>query len=84
MMLIAAVFSIATGVGGCGWLISARSVLTDVALWQFSNNPSNSASVAYSTKSLIIMYYTCTGPFSGGSACICVSPAMLHASGSDI
>ena len=34
-MLFAAVLSIATGVGGCGWPIYARYVLIEVAFWHF-------------------------------------------------
>ena len=45
-IMFAAVLSVATGVGGCGWPISVRSILMDVALLQFSNNPPNYASAA--------------------------------------
>ena len=69
-MLFAAVLSIATGVCGCEWLISARAVRIDVAFWQFSNNPPNSASMADSMAFLIMLHYTCTGPFSRDIACI--------------
>ena len=65
-MLFAAVLSVATGVGGCGWTISAMDVRMDVALWNFSNNPTNPASVAYAMMFLMILHYTCTGPFPGG------------------
>ena len=62
-MIFAAVFSIATGVGGFEWPISARAVSIDVALRQFSNNPPNSASVADSITFLITLHSTCNGPF---------------------
>ena len=62
-MLFAAVFSIATGVGGCWWTNSARAVLVDVAFWKFSNNPPNYASVDDAITLLVILYSTCTGPF---------------------
>ena len=34
MILFAAIFSVATVVGGCVWPISPRAVLMDVAFWQ--------------------------------------------------
>ena len=40
-MLVSAVFSIVTAVGGCGRPIYARAILTDVAFLQFSKNPLN-------------------------------------------
>ena len=61
-MLFAAVLSVATGVGGCGWPISARAVLMDVAFCNFSNNPPNYASMDDAIKFLIILNSTCTGP----------------------
>ena len=92
-MLFATVLSIAIGVGGCGWPIYSRSVLVDVAFWQFSNNHPDSASVADSMTFLVILHYTCTGPFYGCIACIVVFdfgpskkylPDLLRASGSDM
>ena len=62
-MLFSAVFSVATGVGGCWWPIYARSILVDVAFWQFSNNPPNYDSVADAMTFLIMLNSTCTGPF---------------------
>ena len=92
-ILFADVFSIAIVVGGCGWPIYARVVLMDVAFYQFSNNPPNSSSVADTMTFLIMLHSTCTGPFSGGIACIGVlgfgprkkyPPALLRDSGSDM
>ena len=92
-MLFAAVFSVVTGDGGCWWPIFDMVILVAVALCQFSNNPPNSASVADAMTSLIIMHYTCTGPFGGGIDCIMVLyfgprkkylPALLCASGFDL
>ena len=93
MMLFAAAFCIAPGVGGCWWTISDRAVLVDVALWDFSNNPPNYASVADTMTFLIVMHSKCTGPFSRGISCIGVFyfghrgkclPALLRASGYDM
>ena len=90
-MMFAAVFSIATGVGGCGCPISARAILMDVTLWNFSNNPPNYDSVADYTPFIIMLHSTCTGMFSGGIACIGgldfgprkkYPPALLRDSGS--
>ena len=92
-ILFADAFSIATGVGGCGWPISTRSVLVDVAFWQFSKNSPNYASVSDVMKLLIILHYTCTGTISGGIAFIDVldfgsrkkyPPALIFTSGSDL
>ena len=92
-MILPTVLSISTGVGSCEWTIYDRAVRMDVAFWQFSNNLTNSASVADAMTFLIIMHYICTGPFFRGSACIGVfyfdprgkyPPALLRASGSDI
>ena len=66
MMLFAAVYSVATGVGGCGWPILDRVVPLAVDFWQLSNNPPNSASVADAIAFLIFLNYTCTALFSGG------------------
>ena len=71
-MMFSAVLSVATGVGGCWWPISARTVFMDVALWQFSNNSSNSAFVADAITLLIMLHYKCTGIFLGGIDCIVV------------
>ena len=71
-MMFAAVLSVATGVGGCMWPISAKAVLVEVDFWQFSNNPPSYASVADSMTSLMILHSTCTGPFSGGISWIYV------------
>ena len=90
MMLFATVLFVATGVGGYEWPISARAVRMDVAFWQFSNNPPNSASVADAMTFLMMLHSTCTGPFSGGIALFwCVGfwseeknpPALLRANG---
>ena len=69
-MLFAAVLSVVTSVGGCEWPISARAVHMDVAFWQFSNNPPNSASVADAMTFLMMLHSTCTGLFPGGIALI--------------
>ena len=71
-MLFSAALSVATSVGGCEWLIYTRAVHMNVAFWQFSNNPPNFASVADVMTFLIIMNYTCAGPFYGGFDCIIV------------
>ena len=34
-MILAVLFSVATGAGGCKWPISGREVCIDVAYWQF-------------------------------------------------
>ena len=60
------VLSVATGVGGCEWPISAWAVHMDVAFWQFSNNPHNYASVDDAMTFIMILHSTCTGPFPGG------------------
>ena len=70
MMLFASVLYVATDVGGCWSPISARAVRMDVNFWKFSDNPPNSASVDDAITLLIILQYTCTGPFSGGIDCI--------------
>ena len=72
MMLFSALLSVATVVGGCDWTIYAKAVLVDVALWQFSNNPPNSDSAAYTMIFLIVLHSTCTGKFSRGIAFISV------------
>ena len=45
-MPFSALLSVANGVFGCWWTISARAVLVSNAFWQFSNNPPNSDYVA--------------------------------------
>ena len=92
MILFAAVLHLATGVGGCWWPIYVMAVLMDVAFWQFSNNPPNSASVADYITLLIMLHSTCTGPFYRGISCVGVfdfgrikkNPALLCAYGSDM
>ena len=71
-MLFAAIFYVATGVGGCEWPISARDIHMDVFFWKFSNNPPNSSFMADSMTFLITLYSTCTVPFSRSIACISV------------
>ena len=94
-MIFSDVLSVDTGVGGCGWTISARSVHMDVFVWKFSNDPSNSASVSGVMMLLMMLYSKCTGPFSRGVAVIGVfliyflpikiySPDLLRAHGSDM
>ena len=62
-----AVLSVSTGVGSCEWLISTRGIRTYVTFWKFSNNSFNSSSFADSVTFIIILHYTCTGPFSWGA-----------------
>ena len=69
-MLFDAVFSVSTCVGGCRWTIYARAVLIAIDFLHFSNNFTNSASLDYAIKFLIILHYTCTGTFLGGFDCI--------------
>ena len=92
-IMVAAVLSIATSIGGCWWPITARAVLVDVAFWKFSNNSPNFSSVADAIKCFIMLNSTCTGPFSGGIYCIGGSDFgprkkdptdLLHASGSNM
>ena len=91
-MFFDAVLYFATGVGGCWWNISYMAVLTGVAFWKFSNNTPYSTSADDAMELIIMLHYTCTGPFYGGIYCIGVldfgrrknPPALLHASGSDI
>ena len=82
-----------TGVGGCEWSISARSVCMDVAFWKFSNNPPKYASFDDAMTFLMILYPTCTGPFPGGVSVIDVlyvgtrkkyTPALVRSSGSEM
>ena len=68
-MLFAAVLSVADSVGGCGCPISARTVITDVSFWNFSNNPPNYDSMADAIIFFIMLYYTLTGTFYGGIDC---------------
>ena len=60
------VFSVATGVGGCWWPISARAIIMDVAFWKFSNDPPSYDSVADAVTFFIMLHSTCTGSFWGG------------------
>ena len=91
-MLFDVLLSLATGVGGRWWPISARYDLMDVAFCYFSNKPPNSASVADAITFLIMLHYTCTGPLYVGIYCICVldfgprknPPALLCSYGSDM
>ena len=64
-MQFAAMLSVDTGVGGCGWPISAREVHIDVYFLHFKNNPPNHASVADAMMFIMILHSTCTGPFYG-------------------
>ena len=73
MMLLAAVFSISTGVGGCWCPISARAVLVEVAFWQFKKKSPNSTSMADAISFLVMLHSTSTGPLSGAVSCISVS-----------
>ena len=57
-VMFAALLSVATSVVGCWWPIYARAVLVDVAFWQFSNNPPNSASSADAITLFIMIHYT--------------------------
>ena len=50
----------------------ARDILMAVDFWQFSNNPPDSASVAYSITFLIILHCACTRLFLGIIDCICM------------
>ena len=77
-MLFAGVLSVATGVVGCEWPISVRSFCMDVTFCNFLNNPPNSASMADAMISLVILYFTCTGPFYGGIAVIGVLDFLLR------
>ena len=92
-MIFATVLSVSTVVGGCEWPIYSRSVCMDVAFWKLSNNITGYASVAYAMTFLIVLNYTCTGPFSEGIYFISVlgfcprkkyPPALLSASGSEM
>ena len=58
-MIFAALFSVSTSVGCCGWRISARDVLMDVNFWKISNNTPNSASVDYAISFIVMMHSTC-------------------------
>ena len=72
------VLSIITAVGGCGWPIFDWGVLMDVAFWQFSNSPPNSASVADAITFIIMLHSTCTGKFYDGIVCIGVLDFFLQ------
>ena len=71
-MLFASVLSVDTGVGGCEWPIYDRAVRMDVAFWQFSRNPPNSASVADAMTFLTLINSAYNVSFYGGIAVICV------------
>ena len=92
-IMFSAVLYFPNGVVGCWWPIYARAVLMDVVFWQFSKNPTNYASMADYTTSLIMLHSTCTEPFLGVIDCIGVldfgsrkeyPPALFRASGSEI
>ena len=57
-MIFAAVLSVYTGVGGCGWPISDRLVPMDVSFWKLSINPPNYASMAVAMTFFIILHST--------------------------
>ena len=71
-ILFAAIFSVATGVGGSWWTIFARSIIMAIAFLKFSDDPPNSVSVDDTITFLIMMYSTCSGPFLRGHDCIVV------------
>ena len=94
-MIFADILSVATGVGGCGWPIYTMTVRMDIYFWYFSNNPPNPASLGDVMRFLVILYFTCPGPFYWGIYVIDVVllgfvsreiylHAMLHASGSEM
>ena len=71
----------------------ASAVCINVTFWQFSKNPTNSDSIADAMTFIIILHYTCTGPFWGGGSVIGVlyfgmretnPPDMLCAYGSNM
>ena len=62
--------SVATGIDGCEWPISFRASQMDISFLQFSNSPTNYASVADAMNFLMILHSTCMGPFYGGIALI--------------
>ena len=61
-MMLTAVLSVVTGIGGSGWTNPAKAVLMDIAFWQFSNNSPNYVSMSDAMTFLIIIHFTCTGP----------------------
>ena len=63
-MLFDTVLSVATGIDGCEWPISFRAPKMDISFLQFSNSPTNYASVADAMNFLMILHSTCMGPFS--------------------
>ena len=92
-MLFGTVLSVATGVGGFWCPIYTKVVLVEVAFWYFSKKPLHSSSVADAIKFLMMLHYTCNGPFSGVISFIGVldfsprkkyPPALLRTSGSDM
>ena len=93
MMLFVTFLSVFTVVGGCQCHNSARVVCMYVVFWKFSNNSTNSASVADAMTFLIILHAIRAGPFSGFINIIGVlyffprrkyPPALLHYSGSEM
>ena len=71
-MLFSTVLYVATGVGGCGWPISAREFHMGVSFWKFPNDPPNFSSVSYTMTFLMILHSTFYGLFSWGIAVIVV------------
>ena len=63
MMLFVTFLSVFTVVGGCQCHNSARVVCMYVAFWKFSNNSTNSASVADAMTFLVILHSTYIGLF---------------------
>ena len=57
-LIFVAVLYVDTGVGGFGWIISARVIRMGVVFWKFSNNPPNYASVADSMEFIMIPMLT--------------------------
>ena len=76
-ILFAALLSVSTIVGGCGWSVSARLVQMDVSSWQVSKDPPNSDSVDYFMTFLVIINSTCMVHFLGALpllvCCFCIS-----------
>ena len=70
--------SVATGIGGCGWIVYTRSVRMDVAFWKFSNNIPNYASLADAMMFLMVLNSTCTDPFYGVIGVIGVLDFSVH------
>ena len=93
-IMFAVVQSVVTGDGSYQLNIYDKEVHMDVIFQQFLNNPPNYASVADAMLFIIILHYTCTGPFYWGIVCISVlylfwsqgknSPALLCVSASEM